>query len=130
MSSLKALFARLITKKLLKIFSLIYLVMTGVSIFAMLFEGHMNIVEIFSFAVKLLLVFIVLLIGYVFIYAAIEFDTNSHEVLDYFIGKAVNGIFKLVSIILKFIFICAVAYGVFYILGGIIGVLKFGWSQL
>ena len=130
MSSLKALFARLITKKLLKIFSLIYLVMTGVSIFAMLFEGHMNIVEIFSFAVKLLLVFIVLLIGYVFIYAAIEFDTNSPEVLDNFLGKIGNSVSKVIYIIFKIIFICAIAYGVFYILGGIIGVLKFGWSQL
>ena len=130
MSSLKALFARVLTKKLLKNVLLSYLVTTGVVIFALLFIGHMNIFEIFIFALSLLTSFIVLLIGYVFIYAAIEFDTNSPEVLDYFIGKAVNGIFKLVSIILKFIFICAVAYGVFYILGGIIGVLKFGWSQL
>ena len=130
MSSLKALFARILTKKLLKNVLLIYLVMTGVTIFASLYTGQMNIFEIFSFAFSLLLAFVVLLIGYVFIYAAIELDTNSPEVLDNFIGKIVSSVFKFISIFFKFILICAIAYGVFYILGGIIGVLKFGWSQL
>lgn len=137
-SSLKVPIKKVFSKTFLKFYSLGYLGITILILFATWFDGITNSInDIFRLLGAMTLGFILFFMVYVFVYVLILFDykslpdkPTSPDWLEKITGTSLTIFEKVVSGFFKLILICLAIAGSYFLLGGIVGILKFGWRQM